>query len=113
VAVAVLLAGVVLHEGPWSPWLDWRPLAFVGTLGYGIYLIHEPVMRFVGSLGLLPGARPGAFFLWSAAIVAIPSIALAWLSARTLEPAGVRLLAMMDKQGQPRDYYDHLEDRAT
>lgn len=110
VAVGTLLAGIVLHEGPWSRWFDWKPLVFVGTLGYGIYLVHEPVMRFVGSLGLLPEARPGGWFVLTAVLVAVPSVALAWLSSRTIEPAGVRLLAMMDKQGNPRDYYEHLDD---
>ena len=108
VAVGLLLAGVVLHEGPWSRWFDWRPLVFVGSLGYGVYLVHEPVMRFLGSHGMLPDTRPGWFFVWTALLVAIPSMVLAWLSARTVEPAGLRLLATMDKQGKPRDYYDHL-----
>lgn len=108
-AVGLLLAGIVLHEGPWSRWFDWKPLVFVGTLGYGVYLVHEPVMRFLGSHGMLPDARPGWFFLWTALLVAVPSMLLAWVSARTIEPAGVRLLATMDKQGSPRDYYDHLE----
>jgi peptidoglycan/LPS O-acetylase OafA/YrhL len=111
-AVATALAGVVLHEGPWSRAFDWRPLAWIGTLGYGIYLIHEPVMRFLGHLGALPDARPGAYFLLTAAVVVVPSVALAWVSARTLEPAGLRLLAMTDKQGRPRDYYAHLTEGA-
>ncbi len=110
--VVVMLAGVVLHEGPWASWFDWKPLAFVGTLGYGVYLIHEPVMRLIGSLGLVPDPRPGWFFVWTALLVAIPSLAVAWLSSRTLEPAGVRLLATMDKQGRPRDYYDHVDQAA-
>jgi peptidoglycan/LPS O-acetylase OafA/YrhL len=112
-AVAVALAGIVLHDGPWSKAWEWKPLVWVGTLGYGVYLIHEPVMRFLGSHGVLPEPRPGAWFLVSAVLIAVPSIGLAWLSARTLEPAGVRLLQLVDKQGRPRDYYAHLaaEDR--
>jgi peptidoglycan/LPS O-acetylase OafA/YrhL len=113
VAVATALAAVVLHEGPWSPVYEWKPLVRVGALGYGIYLIHEPVMRLLGHLGLLPDARPGSFFVATALLVVVPALALAWLSSRTLEPAGLRLLALMDKQGRPRDYYEHLaeEDR--
>jgi peptidoglycan/LPS O-acetylase OafA/YrhL len=108
VAVAVGLAGIVLHDGPWSPVWDWRPLVWLGSLGYGIYLVHEPVMRLLGSHGLLPAARPGAFFLVSAVLVAVPSVLLARVSAGTLEPAGLRLLAMIDRRGRPRDYYEHL-----
>lgn len=107
-AVTMALAGFVLHDGPWSRFWDWQPLVRIGALGYGIYLIHEPVMRFMGSHGLLPEARPGAFFLVSAAMIAVPSIALAWVSSRTLEPAGLRMLAMIGKNGRSRDYYEHL-----
>lgn len=108
--VTVALAGLVLHDGPWSPIWDLKPVVWVGTLGYGIYLIHEPVMRLLGSHGLLPEARPGAFFLVSAVLIAVPSMALAWISSRTVEPAGLRLLAMIGKDGRPRDYYEHLAD---
>ncbi|MCW2845620.1 MAG: Acyltransferase 3 [Nocardioides sp.] len=107
-AIALGMTSIVLHDGPWPRVLDWRPLARVGALGYGVYLIHEPVMRFLGYLGLLPDARPGPQFLITAFLVVVPTIALAWLSARTLEAAGLRLLAMLDRDGRPRDYYDHL-----
>lgn len=64
VAITVALAGIVLHDGPWPTVLEWRPLAWVGGLGYGIYLIHEPVMRLLDHLGALPAARSGPFS-WS------------------------------------------------
>jgi peptidoglycan/LPS O-acetylase OafA/YrhL len=108
VAITVALASVVLHDGPWPAWLDWKPLVWVGTLGYGVYLIHEPVMRFMDWLGLLPDARPGAWFLVSAALVIVPTLVVAWVSSRTVEAAGLRLLAMIDRDGKPRDYYAHL-----
>ncbi|MCW2792552.1 MAG: Acyltransferase 3, partial [Nocardioides sp.] len=107
-AIALGMTSIVLHDGPWPRVLDWRPLARVGALGYGVYLLHEPVMRFLGHLGLLPEARPGPQFLITALLVVVPTIALAWLSARTLETAGLRLLAMTDRDGRPRDYYEHL-----
>ena len=111
-AITVALASVVLHDGPWPAWLDWKPLVWVGTLGYGVYLVHEPVMRFLGWLGLLPDARPGAWFLVTAALVALPTLALAWVSSRTVEAAGLRLLSMIDRDGRPRDYYAHLSEDA-
>jgi peptidoglycan/LPS O-acetylase OafA/YrhL len=109
-AIAVGLSAVVLHDGPWPAALDWRPLAWLGGLGYGIYLIHEPVMRLLGSRGLLPDPGPGPTFVWTAVLVAVPTVALAWLSSRTIEAAGLKLLAMIDRRGRPRDYYAHLED---
>ena len=107
-AIAVGLMSIVLHDGPWPEVLDWKPLARIGALGYGVYLIHEPVMRFLGFLGFLPEARPGPQFIVTFALVIVPTVAIAWLSARTVEAAGLRLLAMIDKQGRPRDYYAHL-----
>lgn len=107
--ITVGLTSIVLHDGPWPAVLDWRPLTWVGTLGYGVYLIHEPVMRFLGHLGMLPEARPGPQFIVTAALVVVPTIALAWLSTHTVEAAGLRLLAMLDRDGRPRDYYEHLD----
>jgi peptidoglycan/LPS O-acetylase OafA/YrhL len=109
-AIGLPLAAVVLHEGPWPRWMDWKPLVWVGTLGYGVYLVHEPVMRFLGWVGVLPEARPGAWFLVTAVLVAVPTMVLAWVSSRTVEAAGLKLLAMIDRDGKPRDYYAHLSD---
>lgn len=108
-AICAALAAIVLHDGPWPAVLDWRPLAWLGGLGYGVYLIHEPVMRLLGHLGVLPDARAGGFFVVTALLVAVPTVALAWISSRTVEAAGLRLLATIDRRGKPRDYYDHLE----
>jgi peptidoglycan/LPS O-acetylase OafA/YrhL len=108
VAIALALTAIVLHDGPWPAVLGWRPLAWVGGLGYGIYLIHEPVMRVLGDQGLLPAARPGAWFLLTALLVAVPTAALAWLSSHTVERAGARLATTIDRRGRPRDYYAHL-----
>ena len=108
-AIAVGLSSIVLHDGPWPAFLDWRPLSVLGGLGYGIYLIHEPVMRLLGSMGVLPAAHAGGFFLVTAVLVTVPTVALAWLSSRTVEAAGLKLLALSERDGSPRDYYEHLE----
>lgn len=110
-AIVVAMSAIVLHDGPWPRALEWRPLAWVGGLGYGVYLIHEPVMRFLGSIGALPEARPGAFFIVTAVLVVIPTMALAWVSSRTIEVGGLKLLALIRRDGTPRDYYEHVRDR--
>ncbi len=108
VGMTLALAGIVLHDGPWARVLTEPTLAWLGGLGYGIYLIHEPVMRLAAGWGLLPEAQPGSVFLVTAVIVVVPSIALAWLSAHTVEAAGLRLATIIDRNGVPRDYYPHL-----
>lgn len=113
VAIGVALTAVVLHDGPWPRVLELPALSWIGGLGYGIYLIHEPVMRAMGGLGLLPEPRTGSFFLMTAALVAVPSVALAWLSSRTIERAGVNVMSTIDRQGRPKDYYAHLDTAGT
>ncbi len=108
-AIAVGLSGIVLHDGPWPAAFSWRPLAWIGGLGYGIYLIHEPVMRILDHVGALPSARPGPFFLITAVLVGVVAVALAWVSSKTVEAAGLKLLATIQKDGTPRDYYAHLD----
>ena len=107
--LVVLLAPVVLHDGEQPRWMSWPPLVWLGGLGYGIYLIHEPVMRFLGTLGLFPEPGPGAAWVVTALVVAVPSVLLAWVSSRTVEAAGLRLLATIRGDGTRRDYYDHLD----
>ena len=82
----------------------------MGGLGYGVYLIHEPVLRLLDSLGVLAEAAPGMTFLVSAALVAVPTGLLAWLSSRTIETAGPKLLATIDGSGNARDYYPYVDD---
>lgn len=107
-AVAVGLASIVLTESEQPAWMSWRPLAWLGGLGYGIYLIHEPVLRLTTWLGLVPEPRPGPQFLVTTVVVAVPTIALAWLSARTVEEAGRKTLGLVDETGHRRDYYAHV-----
>ncbi len=108
--ITVGLASIALHDGPWPRLLQWRPLAWIGGLGYGIYLIHEPVMRVLGDQGLLPEPRTGGYFLFTALMVAVPSVLLAWLSSRTIEAGGLRLLRSIERDGSSRDYYPHLDE---
>ena len=39
-----------------------------------------------------------------------PTVLLAWLSSRTIETAGPKLLATIDGSGNARDYYPHVDD---
>jgi peptidoglycan/LPS O-acetylase OafA/YrhL len=35
-------------------WLSWKPLAFVGTFAYSVYLIHAPLIQIVWQFGIRP-----------------------------------------------------------
>lgn len=110
-ALGVALSAVVLHRGPWARVLHEPTLAWLGGLGYGIYLIHEPVLRLVAHWGLVPEPQSGPAFLATAVVVAVPTVALAWLSSRTVEAAGLRLATLLDRDGRRREYYPHLADQ--
>ncbi|PKH44280.1 Peptidoglycan/LPS O-acetylase OafA/YrhL, contains acyltransferase and SGNH-hydrolase domains [Nocardioides alpinus] len=108
VALGVALSAVVLHRGPWARALSEPTLAWLGGLGYGIYLIHEPVLRLMNHWGVLPDPQRGSVFVATAVLVAVPTIVLAWISSRTVEAAGLRLATLVDRDGKKRDYYPHL-----
>ena len=54
IAVAVLLASLMSVESRWTRVLSVRPLVFVGTLSYGIYLMHVLCLNAVEKV-LRPG----------------------------------------------------------
>jgi peptidoglycan/LPS O-acetylase OafA/YrhL len=79
VAFAAIIASLVLGTGAGLGWLAWRPLAWIGTITYGVYLWHIPVIVWARGNGLLPG---GAL----SALVALPiAIALGAASWYLLE----------------------------
>lgn len=101
-AATLLLAAIVLSGDGAPRWLTWQPLVFLGTVGYGIYLFHEPLMRLLGGAHLLPDGPD----LWpvTAAIVAVVTVPVAWaavtLVARYLTP---RLDALLESRRRRRE----------
>jgi peptidoglycan/LPS O-acetylase OafA/YrhL len=39
--IFVWLIDHIAHEGAATQWLAWRPLVYVGTVSYGVYLVHN------------------------------------------------------------------------
>jgi peptidoglycan/LPS O-acetylase OafA/YrhL len=64
--------------------LRWRPLAFVGSISYGVYLWHIPVLAFINhDLRISPGsAVQGVGVL---ALCTLLAVFLAWLSYTAIE----------------------------
>lgn len=82
----VLLLAVSLERGPMGALLRWRPLQRVGTLAYGLYLLHQPVNGLAHAL--LLGAAPSLGSARAAAVTAgalAATFALAELSWRLVE----------------------------
>jgi peptidoglycan/LPS O-acetylase OafA/YrhL len=92
VGFAAVIASIVLGTGAGLRWLAWRPIAWMGTITYGVYLWHIPVIVFLRGHGLLPG---GAL----SALVALPiGIALGAASWYLLEQPLMKRAARLRRQ---------------
>jgi peptidoglycan/LPS O-acetylase OafA/YrhL len=92
IGFAAVIASIVLGTGAGLRWLAWRPLAWIGTITYGVYLWHIPVIVFLRGNGLLPG---GAL----SALVALPvGIALGAASWYLLEQPLMKRAARLRRQ---------------
>jgi peptidoglycan/LPS O-acetylase OafA/YrhL len=77
--------------------LAWRPLAAVGTVSYGLYLWHVPLLVWGRAHALLPMNAAGA------TLVALPvSLAVAAASWRCLERPALRWARRSDERVRPR-----------
>jgi peptidoglycan/LPS O-acetylase OafA/YrhL len=93
VAFAAVITSLVIGTGAGLRWLAWRPFAWIGTIAYGLYLWHIPVIVFARGNGLLPG---GAL----SALIALPvAIALGAASWYLLEQPLMRYAARLRRTG--------------
>jgi peptidoglycan/LPS O-acetylase OafA/YrhL len=96
VAFAAIIASLVLGTGAGLRWLAWRPIAWIGTITYGLYLWHIPVIVWLRGNGLLPG---GAL----SALVAFPvAVAFGAASWYLLEQPCMRLAAHLPRSRSER-----------
>jgi peptidoglycan/LPS O-acetylase OafA/YrhL len=89
-AATLMVGEVVAADGPVHRVLRWRPLAEVGKLSYGMYLIHFlPMLVGHWLAARLPwtGAKPFVAF----AVAVGGSVAAAWVLAVTVERPFIRL----------------------
>ncbi|MFP5022790.1 acyltransferase family protein [Pseudonocardia phyllosphaerae] len=103
-ACVLLLSSSVL--APRQPrWLATRPMVFLGTIGYGIYLWQEPVLRVLSGYGLLARAQPGPAFLVEALFLFAVTVCVAWVGYHVIERTALHVVASVDEHGRRRDYY--------
>lgn len=80
------------------------PLRFVGTLSYGIYLLHEPLLIELGKAGLLISPQPTAF-LWNVGVLLVVSVGGALLAHHLLERPFHQLYHLFDSRGRLVERY--------
>ncbi len=66
-----------------------RPLVFLGTVSFGIYLYHLGVLGLLGETGLLPTGTLWSLVLWMACLL-VGAIGLGALSWYLIERPGIR-----------------------
>lgn len=82
-ATAVLIAGLLERGGPWRSVMASRPLGWLGSRSYGIYLWHWPVLIILGTaLPHAPGTTRGTLVLIGALAL---TVALSEASYRLIE----------------------------
>lgn len=82
-ATALTLASIVRNQGSlWVSFLEWKPLHYLGTISYGIYLLHKLAMALIQRVQpRMHDESPLSFF----AVTLVATIVLAGCSYRMLE----------------------------
>jgi peptidoglycan/LPS O-acetylase OafA/YrhL len=81
----VFIAAVRFHAWPLFRFLNWRPVIFVGTLSYSLYLVHDVLLHAAASLS--PHSHA-----WQRAVISLAaSIIVAWTIYMLVERPCARL----------------------
>lgn len=109
VASVLIISGIVMSAKETPRLLTWEPLVALGAWSYGIFLLHEPILRLARPIGVLPSQQGGQWdWLLTALLVSTLATGLAWLSYEHLEQNGRRVLGMFETGPRAREYYPHL-----
>ena len=73
-AAALLVAGALQDRHPLIRALSWKPLVWVGTFSYSIYLIHMPLLQLAWQYGLQPAHMGNTAAYVSLTIIALTLI---------------------------------------
>jgi peptidoglycan/LPS O-acetylase OafA/YrhL len=95
-ATATFLACGVARGALYS-WLSWRPLLWLGSISYSLYLLHEPIIEI-----LMAAQTRVAGKSWSASLVffclaIVLSLSAAWILYILVERPSVRLASRLTK----------------
>lgn len=102
---ALILSVPALTTARNPAWLRWPPLVAVGAMSYSLYLWHEPLLRMLDAMHLLPEAGTTAAFPVTAALLLPVGLVVAWLSDRVIVRPCAKIAASFDARGRPLDYY--------
>ena len=66
----------------WLPFLSWRPLVFLGTISYSLYLTHQNIGYVVIRGGYKAGLGPNVSILIATAVALLMAVAITFLIER-------------------------------
>lgn len=114
IAFAVAAALIVLSRGSASSASSrtrWgRFIAWTGAVSYSTYLLHELVMHWLRTVGLLPATGSGIGVVVTFVLVYAVALALSAVTYTVIEVPGQRIMGLYDTNGKLRDRYAHLEE---
>jgi peptidoglycan/LPS O-acetylase OafA/YrhL len=85
----VFIAAMRFHAWPLFRFLNWRPVVFIGTLSYSLYLVHDVLLRAVARLWPQSHA-------WQRAVISLAaSIIAAWTIYVLVETPAARLRKLL------------------
>jgi peptidoglycan/LPS O-acetylase OafA/YrhL len=101
------IVAALAHGSRRSRWLASRPLAGLGTVSYGLYLWHVPLILWGRSQGLLPESALFALPLVAAVSLAVAALSWRWVERPVLarvhrgSPAGASRRSTPRRAGAP------------
>jgi peptidoglycan/LPS O-acetylase OafA/YrhL len=99
-AFAIYMAG---RKGQLSEWLSSRPILFLGTISYSLYLVHNPITGAAYRAGYsLTGRSTALELLWSVLVI-LACVAAAFVFYRLVELPAMLLARRVKPTSRPSD----------
>ena len=101
VAMSLLVLASRSEDSPLTRAFSWRPLVWIGTFSYSLYLVHAPLLQIIWQYVLNPlGFSPNAMFvtLMTAGFVAI--VAASYLFFRIFEAPFMRSASQASRRAE-------------
>jgi len=91
--IPIFYIGIMHHDWPVFRWLDWRPVRYLGTISYTMYLVHMPLLALFDSLA------PGVDMVVRGVLVFGATAGVAHLSYVAMERPLARLRRRLHARG--------------
>jgi peptidoglycan/LPS O-acetylase OafA/YrhL len=92
--VVVVVATCIVEWTPLHPILRWRPLAFVGVISYGVYLLHN----FCANMARIATGEEQGILVFAVTLVTV--VVVAYLSFRFFETPLLKLKRRYETSGE-------------